>query len=313
MDEVNLSVVIPCYNEEDNIKPLYSELKEALSDLDYELVFVDDGSTDSTFDILKELHSKDERVKAIKLRKNFGQSAALRAGFDSAKGEYIASMDSDLQNDPKDIPKLFEKLKNDGYDVVCGWRFNRKDGLSKKVFSRFANWFRGFFMSENIHDSGCTLRVYKREAISDLELYGELHRYIPALFYWKGYKIGEEKVNHRKRKFGETKYNWTRLVKGFLDLIVVTFWQKYSLRPTHIFGGLGLLGTAIGSLIFIYLVILRLLNVTGLSDRPLFTLSIFMIVIGIQFITIGLLADVLIRIYYNQDNRSTYSIKEILE
>ncbi len=312
MDEVTLSVVIPCYNEEDNVKPLYEELKEALSGIDYEAIFVDDGSTDKTFNILKELHNNDERVKAIRFRKNFGQSAALRAGFDSAKGEYVVSMDSDLQNDPQDIPKLFERLKS-GYDVVCGWRYNRKDGLSKRLFSKFANWFRGWFMSENVHDSGCTLRVYKRETLEDLELFGELHRYIPALLYWKGFDIGEEKVNHRQRKYGITKYDWKRLVKGFLDLIVVTFWQKYSLRPTHIFGGLGLLGTGLGAIIFLYLVVLKLTTGEALSNRPLFTVSIFMVVVGIQFVTIGLLADILIRIYYGQDDRSIYSVKEFLD
>jgi glycosyltransferase involved in cell wall biosynthesis len=313
MDEFELSVVIPVYNEEENVRILYEELKEVLSKVgkSYEIIFVDDGSTDRTFQILKELNEKDKTVKVIRFRRNFGQSAALKAGFDYAKGKIVVSMDGDLQNDPRDIPKLLEKMENEDLDVVCGWRYNRKDPVSKKLFSKIANWLRRRLTKEKIHDSGCTLRAYKSECVKDLELYGEMHRYIPALLLWKGYRIGEVKVNHRPRVYGKTKYNWKRLIKGFLDLIVVTFWQKYSFRPIHVFGGFGLIFSFVGIFLFLYLIFLRFLYNVGLSDRPLFIVSILLIIVGFQFIATGILADIMLKIY-NSD-RKPYLIERILD
>ncbi|AAM04605.1 TPA: glycosyltransferase family 2 protein [Methanosarcina acetivorans] len=313
--DLELSVVIPAYNEEENIEPCYREITSALEPLgiNYEIIFVDDGSKDSTFKELQNLSKNDNKLKVIKFRKNFGQSAALRAGLDHAAGRIIVTMDADLQNDPKDIPKLLEKLEKEDLDVVCGWRFDRKDPLSKKFVSKFANRLRTRFTGETIHDSGCTLRAYVKESTEDLELYGELHRYIPAMLSWKGYRIGEIKTNHRERKYGKTKYDWKRIVKGFLDLLVVTFWQKYSLRPIHIFGSMGIVLSFFGGIVSLYIVILRLFYGIGITDRPLFTVSVMSLVIGIQFFTIGILADILVKIYYGQNGRKNYLVERIIE
>lgn len=242
------------------------------------------------------------------MRRNFGQSAALRAGFDNAKGKYIVTLDADLQNDPGDIPALLQKLETEDLDVVCGWRYSRKDNFSKKINSKFANCLRKKLTSEKVHDSGCTLRAYKKECVKDLELYGELHRYIPAMLGWKGYRIGEIKSNHRERKYGTSKYGWRRLFRGFLDLLVVTFWERYSVRPIHIFGGAGLVFGFVGFAISMYLGVMRLVYGVGLSDRPLFLVGIFLIIVGVQFLATGILADILLKIYYGQNGRKNYLI-----
>ena len=223
-DKMDLSVVIPAYNEQENVVPLYGELSKILNAItpDHEIIFVDDGSSDNTFQQLQSLHAQDKRVKVIKLRKNFGQSAAMRAGFDYASGEIIVTMDADLQNDPASIPVLLEEL-NSGYDVVCGWRKSRKDSFFKKVFSRISNFLRRKVTGELIHDSGCSLRAHRNGCVKELELYGEMHRYIPALLSWRGYKVGEVKVAHRPRIYGKTKYGIKRLSKGFLDLFLFPF------------------------------------------------------------------------------------------
>lgn len=309
-----ISVVVPFYNEEDNIEPLYEQLNNILPQLnrDFKIIFVDDGSTDNTFKNMCKVNTKDTRVKIIKFRKNFGQSAALKAGFDHAEGNFVISMDGDLQNDPEDIPKLMEKMENEDYDVVCGWREDRKDTLSKKLVSRLANLVRSNITGEFIHDSGCTFRAYRNGCVKGLDLYGETHRYIPAMLLWRGYKIGEVKVKHNQRKFGTTKYGWQRIVKGFLDLIVISFWQKFSVRPIHVFGGLGLLLGISGALIGGYLGIERLFYGYSLSDRPLFLLAILMMIIGVQFIVSGILADIMLKIYYGQNERQNYLIEKIV-
>lgn len=311
---MDTSIVIPTYNEEENIIPLYKELNYILKNnpYDYEIIFVDDGSTDGTFEKLSALHNKNQKIKVIKLRKNFGQSAAMSAGFDYASGDTVITMDADLQNNPADIPSLIKELSN-GFDVVCGWRYERKDSFTKRLFSRLANRLRRVWTGELIHDSGCSLRAYKKQCLDDLEIYGEMHRYIPALLTWKGYKIGEVKITHRYRTKGRSKYSWQRLIKGFLDLILVTFWQRYSLRPMHVFGGLGLLLTTISIVTGIYLVVQRTFFNIELADRPLLLLVILMFIVGIQFIVVGVLADIMIRVYYGQSNRKNYSIEKITE
>ena len=308
-----ISVVVPFYNEEDNVEPLYERLSSALGrlDRDYRLIFVDDGSTDGTLANMMKARKRDEKVNIIKFRKNFGQSAALKAGFDHASGDIVISMDGDLQNDPEDIPKLIEKLESEDYDVVCGWRADRKDPLLKKAFSRLANLIRRNITSEFIHDSGCTFRAYRNGCAKSLELYGETHRYIPAMLLWRGYRIGEVKVKHNPRKYGKTKYGWRRLFKGFLDLIVITFWQKYSVRPIHIFGGLGLLLSLSGMMIGGYLGMQRIFFGQGLSERPSFLLSILMVIIGVQFIVSGILADIMLKVYYGQNGKRNYLIENI--
>lgn len=311
---VLISIVVPFYDEEDNILPLYEEICESIDLLEYEfeIIFVDDGSRDNTYRTMAELSKADGRLRVIKFRSNFGQSAALKAGFDNANGNYVITLDADLQNDPHDIPAMIDKIRKEDYDAVCGWRFNRKDTGSKKVFSRFANFLRNKLTSEQIHDSGSTFRIYKKECTNDLELYGELHRYIPAMLSWKGYRVGEIKTNHRERLHGKTKYNYKRLVKGFLDLLVITFWQKYSLRPIHVFGGMGLTMGTLGFFVTMYLVFMRLAHGAGLADRPLFTVSIMAMIIGIQFFTLGILADVMVKVYYGQNGRKNYLVERIV-
>lgn len=311
--DTKLSIIIPAYNEEDNIDPVYHELSSVLSGMGipYEIVFVDDGSTDQTFRKMKVLQLKDDSVRIIKFRKNFGQSAALHAGFDFAEGTIIITMDADLQNDPRDIMALIEKMEREDFDVVCGWRYNRQDPILKKIFSRLANSLRKVLTRETIHDSGCTLRSYRSECVGDLELYGELHRYIPAVLQWKGYRIGELKVNHRERSYGSSKYSWKRLTKGFLDLIVIAFWQKYSVRPMHIFGGFGFILALIGAFTSVYLIFERLFFNMGLTERPLFIVGFFLLVVGIQFIALGILADILLKIYHGQNERKPYRIDTI--
>lgn len=319
MDEkqksVEISIVIPVYNEEENLKELHTKLINIIPSIteNYEIIFVDDASTDNSFGILKEINKEDKKVKVIKFRRNFGQSAAISAGFDYSRGDVIITMDGDLQNDPEDIPKLLEKLEKEDYDVVCGWRFDRVDSILKKAFSRMANRLRRRFTAEDIHDSGCTLRAYKKECLADLELYGEMHRYIPALLLWKGYKIGEAKVRHHKRMYGKTKYSWRRIIKGFLDLIVVIFWQKYSARPIHVFGGLGLLLSVVGGVASLSMVISRLFFGMSLADRPLFLVSIFMIIVGVQFVVTGVLADIMLKVYYGLNERKHYLVEVVIE
>lgn len=312
---VELSVIIPAYNEEESVGPFYEELHEVLSasGRSYEIVFVDDGSTDATFERLRTLHERDPAVRVVKFRSNFGQSAAMKAGFDHAEGEVIVTMDADLQNDPHDIPRLLEKMETEDLDVVCGWRYNRHDPVSKKVFSKFANSLRKTLTHETIHDSGCTLRAYRKESVKDLELYGELHRYIPAMLLWKGYHVGELQTNHRDRSFGKSKYNWARLAKGFLDLLVITFWQRYSVRPMHVFGGAGLILGVLGFLVTLYLVILRLFFEEPLFERPLFLAGLILLVLGVQLVATGILADILLKIYYGQDSRKNYLLEMLVE
>jgi glycosyltransferase involved in cell wall biosynthesis len=310
-----ISVIIPFYNEEENIEPLYDRLHSTLNGLDrkYEILFVDDGSTDSTFKNMQKVRAQNGNVKILKFRKNFGQSAALKAGFDHAIGNIVISMDGDLQNDPADIPGLIEKIENEDYDVVCGWRADRKDPLTKKITSKFANLLRKMTTGEVIHDSGCTFRAYRNGCVKGLDLYGETHRYIPAMLLWRGYRIGEVKVRHHPRKFGRTKYGLLRVAKGFLDLIVISFWQKYSVRPIHVFGGLGLVLSLTGMILGGYLGIERLILGRALSTRPLFLLAILMVIIGVQFVVSGILADIMCKVYYGQNDRKNYLIERVVE
>jgi glycosyltransferase involved in cell wall biosynthesis len=307
---VYISVIVPVFNEEKNIKILHKKIVDVILKIskNHEIIFIDDGSTDNTFNELKKL--KD--IIAIKLRKNFGQSAAMQAGFDLAKGKYIVSMDGDLQNDPNSIPFMLEKLKKYDYDVICGWRFKRKDSFFKKIFSKFANFFRNKLIKDPVHDSGCSLRVYKNECVKDLDLMGEMHRYIPSLLILNGYKIGELKIKHHKRKYGNTKYNYTRLIKGFIDLFNVWFWRKFSSRPLHIFGILGLLIGGFGFLVSSYATYLKIFFNVNLSNTFLPHIGFFSLVLGVQFFVSGLIADICIKNYFKVSNKKPYSIKQII-
>jgi len=307
-----ISVIIPAYNEEGNVIPLYIRLRAVLDGVGdtWEIVFVDDGSVDKTFLFLRDINIKDQRVKIIRFRKNFGQSSALDAGFKFAKGEIIFAMDGDLQDDPFEIPKLLEELKK-GYDFVGAWRFERKDSFFKKLFSKFSGLLRRVITRENVHDSGTTFRAYKRITLTDLNLFGEMHRYIPYLLIWKGFKFKEIKVKHHRRMHGKTKYGYKRLLKGFLDLLVVKFWMQYSTRPVHLFGGVGIIMSLFGFLLGFYLTIEKLFFGQSLANRPLLLLSVLLIILGIQFLIFGILADIQIRNYYKET--VPYNIEKILE
>lgn len=310
-----ISMVIPVYNEEENIVEMHRELRSALQKIndDYEIIYIDDGSTDKSFEELIKVRRGEDNVIIIKFRKNFGQTAAMSAGFDHAKGDIVITMDSDLQNDPSDIPKMIERMEAEDYDVICGWRFKRRDSFAKRAVSKFSNFLRRTLVrGPDVHDSGCTLRVYKKCCLSGLDLYGEMHRYIPNILNWKGYKIGEIKVNHRKRSRGVTKYNWRRVVKGFLDLIIVAFWQEFSFRPIHAFGLLGMILGILGLIIGSYLVVQRLFFGEALTERPLFMGSIFMVIIGVQFFVTGILADIMIKTYYRQSKEKNYLIEKVI-
>ncbi|MCX6711430.1 MAG: glycosyltransferase family 2 protein [Candidatus Woesearchaeota archaeon] len=307
---MKLSIITPIYNEELNIKPLYDSLKSVLSSMrvKYEIIYVDDGSTDDSLKNIKDLRKKDKNVKFIKFRKNFGQTAALNAGLKYATGDYVVTLDADLQNDPKDIPRLIQKLK-EGYDLVVGWRYDRKDPFFKKISSLFASFLKTLVLKEQIHDPGCMLKAFTKNAAKDLELYGEMHRYITALLKLKGYKITEIKVRHLPRVHGKTKYGSKRLIKGFLDLLIIKFWMDYSTRPIHFFGGLGILSSLIGLISGVYLVIDKFAFGKPIGNRPLLLFSVLLIILGFLLVIFGFLADIMVKIYYNQKNEESYSIE----
>jgi len=309
-----ISVVVPLLNEQDNIGPLYEQITQALTDVyEYEIIFVDDGSSDNSFDILAKLQKTDAGIRAICFRKNFGQTAALSAGFAHARGKVIVAIDADLQNDPADIPKMITKL-DEGFDVVSGWRRKRHDNaITRLLPSKIANWLISRITGVKLHDYGCTLKVYRREVLEETKLYGEMHRFIPALASWSGARIAEMPVNHRPRTAGTAKYGLGRTLKVVLDLITVKFLGSFSTKPIYIFGGLGLLG-AFGAILFGLIVLYQKLYFgTDMSGNPLLILTAVCILATIQFILMGLLAELLVRTYHESQNRPTYVIKEILE
>lgn len=314
MSVPEISIVIPIHNEEENLRPLVQEIKEVLDPLGrtYEILFVDDGSTDSSFSILRNLHEVDGRVKILKLRRNFGKSAALKAGFDHARGKVLVTIDGDLQNDPKDIPRLLERL-HEGYDIVSGWRKERRDPLLKVIPSKISNHLHRWLTGIEIHDSGCGLKAFRRECLENIELYGEMHRYIPAILAWQGYRIGELEVSHRPRTHGRSKYNWQRLAKGFLDLLNVAFWQRYHTRPLHLMGGVGLLFFVLGFLIALFLTVQKIFLGVHLSDRPMLLLAVLMIITGMQLVTFGFLAEIMVRTYFRGEKIRIYSVEVCLE
>jgi len=311
---IDISIVIPVFNEEDNLETLYSQLKQVLEGVGktYEIILVDDGSTDSTFYILERLHKRDSHVWVIRFRRNFGQSAAFSAGFEFAKGNIIVTMDADLQNDPADIPRLLDKLE-EGYDVISGWRVDRKDSfLTRQVPSRIANFLISMITGVKLHDYGCSLKVYRTAVVKNVRLYGEMHRFIPALASWMGIRIAELPVNHAPRLSGHSKYGIMRTIRVILDLLTVKFLLGYSTRPIQIFGFLGALSLFIGLILSAYLTTIKLAFNQPLRDRPLLLLAILLIIFGVQLITMGLLGELVIRNYYESQNKPTYMVKEVL-
>lgn len=286
------SVIVPVYNEEKNVARLHKEIEDAMASLKkpYEIIFVDDASKDNTCDELKKLTP----ITIIQLRRNSGQSAALDAGIKQARGEVLITMDGDGQNDPADIPNLISHLEsNQNIDVVCGWRKNRKDSFEKRFVSGVAAHLRKFLVNDGVHDAGCTFRVYKKECFEDLDLYGELHRMIPALLRWRGFHITELSVNHREREYGVSKYNWSRILKGFLDMLYIWFWRKYAHRPLHLFGGIGVFSTLFGVSLLFFLSYKRLFEGYSLSDKIWPLIGFFSVVLGIQLVMTGMLANYL--------------------
>lgn len=305
-----LSVVVPLYNEEGNVIELHKQIKAACEKLGkpYEIVFIDDGSRDRTVEECRGLAP----LKLIKFRKNFGQTAAFDAGIKASTGKIVVTMDGDLQNDPNDMALLIKKM-DEGYDIVSGWRHKRKDTFSKKFFSRGANLLRKVLIQDNIHDSGCSLKAYKRECFEDVDLFGEMHRFIPALLEMQGYTVGEVKVNHRARMHGVTKYNWKRAIKGFVDMVSIWFWRKYSNRSLHLFGGAGIALSGLGGLILLWMAVDKLVLGLSISEKIWPLVGVLLIVVGMQLFVSGLLSDIIVKNYYKSQGRMNYSIKEIVE
>jgi glycosyltransferase involved in cell wall biosynthesis len=303
-----ISVVVPLFNEEGNVQELHRRILEACQKLNkpFEIIFIDDGSSDGT---VKDAESLSP-LTLIKFRKNFGQTAAFDAGIKEATGEVIITMDGDLQNDPADIGLLLSEMEK-GFDVVSGWRFHRKDTLSKKIFSRTANILRKILIHDTIHDSGCSLKAYKRSCFEGLDLFGEMHRFMPALLELEGYSIGEVKVTHHPRVHGVTKYNWKRGMKGFVDMVSIWFWRKYSNRPLHLFGGTGMVFMALGFAVLAWMGIEKIFYGYPVATRNWPLLGVFFVLIGIQLFISGLLADILLKNYYKNQGRMNYNIKEV--
>lgn len=309
-----LSVVVPLYNEEPNVTGLHRELTEVLDawDRPYELILVDDGSTDGTFERLRELHGANPRLRVLRLRRNFGQTAAFAAGFAHARGRLIATADGDLQNDPRDLPAMVDRL-NDDYDIVCGWRRDRKDPwLTRRLPSQLANWLISRITGVRLHDYGCSLKVFRGDVVRSMRLYGEMHRFMPAIASEQGVRIAETVVNHRARSAGQSKYGLSRTIRVILDLFTVKFLLTYSTRPLQMFGPPGLLMGAIGLALTGYLGYIRLFTDQGIADRPLLLLAILLIFAGMQLVTLGLLAELQARTYHESQGKPIYAVRERL-
>jgi dolichol-phosphate mannosyltransferase len=286
-----ISVVVPVFNEERSVALLYEELQAALDPLEeqWEALYVDDGSTDGTFGALTRLHARNDNVRVIRLRRNFGKAAALAAGFAQGSGETIVTIDGDLQDDPAEIPRLLAKLE-EGFDLVSGWKTRRRDPVTRRVPSRIFNWTASRIAGVRLHDMNCGLKAYRAEVVHGLTLYGELHRFIPVLAHERGYRVGELPVNHRPREHGRSRYGLERYLRGFLDLLTVTFIGRYRQRPLHLFGGLGLGLALIGFVVLLYLTIVKLTG-HAIGERPLLTLGVLLVVVGLQFFSLGLLGE----------------------
>jgi glycosyltransferase involved in cell wall biosynthesis len=288
-----ISVVVPVHDEERTVALLYDELESALQPLGqpWEAVFVDDGSTDGSYAALTRLHSAQENVRVIRLRRNFGKAAALAAGFAHAEGDVVVTIDADLQDDPAEIPRLLAKL-DEGFDLVSGWKTQRRDPLTRRVPSKIFNWVTGRVSGLRLHDLNCGLKAYRAEVVQGLRLYGELHRFIPVLAHYRGYRIAELPVNHRPREHGRSRYGVERYVRGFLDLLTVSFIGRYRYRPLHLFGGLGLALGALGFGVLLYLTIDKLLG-HAIGQRPLLILGVLLMVVGLQFFSLGLISELI--------------------
>ncbi len=305
---------MPVLNEEENLPILHQCLTEALAGngYSYEIIIVDDGSTDRSFDVMQELQAQDDRLRVVRFRRNYGQTAAFAAGFDRARGDVVITMDADLQNDPADIPALMAKMA-EGYDVVSGWRVDRQDRfLDRRLPSIVANRLIGWTTGVRIHDYGCSLKAYRRDVLTDVRLYGELHRFIPALAHAAGARVTEIPVSHHPRRYGKAKYGLSRTLKVILDILAVRFLMSYSTRPIHIFGLLGLFSFLAGVVILLYLAVVRLFLLQPVADRPLMLLGILLTMLGVQLVTSGLLAEMVTRTYFESQDKPIYTVREEL-
>jgi glycosyltransferase involved in cell wall biosynthesis len=306
----DITVLVPLYNEEDSLRELHQQLRSTLGRMGvrYELLFVDDGSTDRSFQVLKDLKRNDKHIKIVRFRRNYGKSAALAVGFDKAQGSVVITMDADLQDDPAEIPGLRKKL-DEGYDLVSGWKKVRRDPITKTIPSRFFNFVTSVLTGIGIHDFNCGLKAYRRDVVKTVRVYGELHRYVPVLAHWEGFRVGEIVVHHRARKYGKTKFGIGRFWKGFLDLLTTLFTTRYMRRPLHLFGMWGLAAFLVGFLIDAWLVVEWFRGLTALGNRPLFFTGFLMMVIGIQFFSIGLLGEMVSKSAHTQDQ---YQIRDFI-
>lgn len=303
-------MVIPLYNEEQSLQELHQQLRNTLHRLNprYEIIFVDDGSTDKSFDVLREIKRRDHRIKIVRFRRNYGKSAALSVGFEKAQGNFVITMDADLQDDPSEIPALVRKLK-DGLDLVSGWKKVRRDPISKTIPSRFFNFVTRIMTGIPLHDFNCGLKAYKKDVVKTVKVYGELHRYVPVLAHWEGFSVGEMPVQHRARKYGKTKFGMGRFWKGFLDLVTVLFTTRYFRRPLHLFGFWGTMASLAGLVIVGWLVVEWFMGQTALSNRPLFLGGILLIIVGIQIISIGLLGEMITKSRHSEEQ---YAVRDYI-
>lgn len=308
---MKLSFVIPTLNEEDSLKILHKEILENIMDHQYEIIFIDDGSTDKSFQIMEEIAANDSNVRLVKFRKNFGKAAALQAGFDRAEGDVIFTMDADLQDNPVEIPNFLKKL-DEGYDLVSGWKRKRHDPISKTLPSKLFNGVTSASFHLKLHDYNCGFKAYRKELVNELDIYGEMHRYVPALANAKGYKVGEIPVEHRSREFGKSKYGIERYLRGFLDLLTVKLVTSFINSPLYLFGRIGVSVTSIGFLIGLYLTISKYFFNQSLSNRPLLFLSILLIMVGLQFFSIGLLGELMVNQTRKSNKNKLISIEKLV-
>ena len=311
---LQVSIVVPIYNEEESIPHLYQRLTQELEQLAiaYEIIAIDDGSNDRSFALLQDLAAADPRLRVVRFRRNFGQTAAFSAGFDRARGEYIITIDADLQNDPADIGRLLDKA-NEGYDVVSGWRENRQDPYwNRRLPSQIANRLISLATGVYLHDYGCSLKVYRTDVVNNIQLYGELHRFIPAIASWQGVAVTELPVNHYARQYGKSKYGISRIVRVLLDLITVRFLLSYATRPMQIFGLFGLLSILLGTLTGLYLVALKLFLNQSIGDRPLLLLAVVLVILGFQFLSMGLIGELVVRTYFETQGKPIYVVRQEL-
>jgi glycosyltransferase involved in cell wall biosynthesis len=303
-----ISIVVPLLNEDESLRPLFNEIKKVVRGIssDYELLFIDDGSTDKSLSVIKELARMDNKIRYFSFRKNYGKSAALQVAFKNVTGDAVITMDADLQDDPNEIPNLLKKLE-EGYDMVSGWKKKRHDPIIKKFSSRFFNFITRFFTHVKIHDFNCGLKAYRKEVVQSLNVYGELHRYIPVLADWNGFSVSEIVVKHHPRRYGKTKFGISRFFKGFIDLVTVIFTTRYIKRPMHLFGFVGALAAVAGMVISAFLTFEKIYYHIGIGNRPLLFLGILLIIVGVQFFAIGLLGEILV---HNFQDENEYVIKE---